>query len=320
VARYVAGRLVHIVLVLLVVSFALAFMLDLTPGDPAYSILGEQATAAQIAAVHKELHLDDSIPSRYGRWLGQIATGNFGKSYITKQSVWALIWQALPVTVELIVLALVMALALAIPIGIYTAYRADGRFDRLWVMICSTLAASPGFVTALILVYLFAVKLHTFPVHFPATGWIKLADNFSDNLWHAFLPALTMALSVVPQWSLTLRSDMIQTLQEDYILAARARGAPNRRILIRHALRPSSFSLLTLSGLTIGIMVSQAVILEPLFALPGLGYLLVTSVLAKDFPVVQGIVMFIAIAYVTVNVLIDVAYGYLDPRVRVRRV
>lgn len=308
---FVAARVAQGLLVLLVVSFVVAFMLDFAAGDPAYSILGEQATDEQVSEVHAELGLDDPILVRYAGWLGDAIRGDLGTSYLTQRSTTDLIVERLPVTVELVVLALGMALIVAIPIGIATAHGADRAADRAWSMVASSLISVPSFVTALVLVYLFSLRWQVFPV----TGWVPITESFGENMRHAFLPALTLALVLIPQFSRLLRADMIATLQEDYILAARARGISTTRILVRHALRPSSFSVVTLAGLSLGQLIGGAVIVETLFALPGIGQLLVDSIFTHDVTTVQGIVAFVAAVYVVANTGIDVLYGYLDPRV-----
>jgi peptide/nickel transport system permease protein len=319
VTRVIARRLVHIVLVLFLVSFALTFLIDLTPGDPAFSILGDQATKEQVEQVHKDLHLDDSLPSRYWRWVSGVARGDFGTSFVSERPVMDAILEALPATLELVILTMLVSLAVAIPIGVYTAYKPDSRFDRFWTLFSSFFISLPGFVVALLLVYVFALLLQDFPIHFPPTGWARLSESPAENLWYITLPVLALSLQQIPAYSRLLRADMLATLQEDYILAARAKGVSTRKILFRHALRPSSFSLITLAGVNLGHLIGGAVIIEALFALPGLGALSVNSVFSKDIAVVQGIVMLVAIVYVVVNNLIDVTYGYLDPRVRVRR-
>lgn len=315
-SRLIARKAVHVVCVLFIVSFVLAFLLDLTPGDPAFAILGEQATPEQVARVHEDLNLDDPFYSRYWDWGTNVVQGDFGTSYRTDQKVSDMIMERLPVTAELIVLALLMTLVVSIPIGIYTAFKADGLFDRIWQLAASTLISIPPFVSALVLVFIFSLQLRDTFFQFPVTGWVKLTDDLFDNLWHAFLPALTLALVEIPVYARLLRDDMIATLQEDYILAAKAKGLRTRQILLRHALRPSSFSLITVAALSTGRLLGGAVIVETLFALPGLGHLIVANILTKDVLVVQGIVMFIAIIYVLINSLTDIAYGYLDPRVR----
>jgi peptide/nickel transport system permease protein len=174
----------------------------------------------------------------------------------------------------------------------------------------------PAFVSGLVLVYLLAVRLQDAPVNFPATGWSPLDAGVAENLRYLFLPALTLAAIQIPTFSRLLRADMISTLQEDYILAARARGIPPSRLLLRHALRPSSFSLVTLAALSLGSLISGAIVVESLFGLPGVGHAIINSVLNNDVPAVQGIVMFIALTYVVVNSLLDIVYAVIDPRVR----
>jgi peptide/nickel transport system permease protein len=317
--RLIVRKVVHTIGVLLLVSLGVTYLINLAPGDPAYTILGPNATAQQAAEVDKSLGLTRSLYVRYWDWLKGLVHGNFGTSYITKQSVLGSIKQALPVTAELIVLAFGLALVISIPAGIYCAYRVDGRFDRAWSGVSSALISFPPFVSALVLSYIFAVVLprHT-PIHFPATGWANLTAGLGSNLWHAFLPVLALALTLVPVYSRLLRADMVETLQEDYILAARAKGLSHRRILLVHAFKQSSFSLITVAGLSLGALISGAAIIEVIFALPGLGNLIVTSISNNDVPVVQGVVMFIAIVYVFLNLAVDVLYTYADPRVRVQ--
>lgn len=318
--RHLGGKGVHAVLVLLMVSFLTAILLDLAPGDPAYAVLGEDATPEAVAAVHADLGLDRPVYERYFDWLTDVIRADFGESYranvseAARQSVTHEIGRALPVTLELMALSILLALAIAIPLGIYTGYKQGGLVDRVWLAISSALVSAPPFVTVPLLVYVFVLKLGLFP----ATGWIRLTDDPIGNLEHIFLPALALALETLPRFSAVLRSDIAATLQEDFILNARAKGLRQRTVLLRHALRPSSFSLLTMSGISIGHLIGGAVVVEFLFAFPGLGSLMYSAIQARDINTVQGVVMFIALSYVVINALIDMAYAYLDPRVRLR--
>lgn len=316
---FLARRVIHATVVLLLVSLALAFLLDFTPGDPAYALLGERATPEQVAQVHKDLRLDEPVLNRYVSWVGNVVQGDFGTSYRVKADVTDLIRERLPVTAELVLLALVMALVVSVPVAVYTSYKEGAVVDRLWNTASHTIISIPSFVTALALVYVFAIQLKDFPIHFPVTGWEPLSDGIGSNLHHAFLPALTLSLLLIPQFSKLLRDDMVTTLREDFILSAKAKGLPTRRILFRYALRPSSFSLVTLAAQSIGGLIGGTVVVEVLFGLPGMGQLFVNSINAKDVTAVQGIVAFIAIVYVTLNTGVDVVYGFLDPRVRTRR-
>ena len=311
--RRLRSRLLHIVPVLLLVTFGSMLLVDLTPGDPAATILGESATPEQIAALRQQLGLDRPLLVRYGEWLANISHGDFGRSIRSQQPVLDAIVERVPVTLELAILALIMAFAVVIPLALYTAYRAGGRTDRTANVVTSGLVSMPPFLTALLLVFLFALTLRAFP----ATGWVRFVDDPLGNLRSAFLPALALALTEIAVLTRVLRSDLIATLQEDYILSAKAKGLPTRYVLLRHALRPSSFSLVTLAGLSLGRLIGGAVIVETLFALPGIGQLLVNATLAKDAVVVQGVVIFVALVYVALNVLTDLFYTILDPRTRV---
>jgi len=301
-----------VVAVLFIVTFATMFMVDLGPGDPASVLLGDAITPQLIKQVHHDLGLDKPLIERYGSWVAHAATLDFGKSYRTKQPVWSSIRQRLPVTLELALLAQLLALLVAIPVALWTAYRADGRLDRLWSVGSSLAISSPAFVLGLVLAYFLGVRARWFPV----TGWTPFGQSPLDNLRGAFLPALTLAVGEIAVYSRLLRADIIATLQEDYVLAARSRGLSDLYVLVRHALRPSSFSLLTLAGLSLGRLIGGAVVVESLFALPGVGQLLIISINTKDVLTVQGIVVFVALAYVVINATIDVGYAWLDPRVR----
>lgn len=306
-------------MVLLVVSAGLAFMIDLTPGDPAYAILGDSATPEAIQAVHADLGLDRPVHERYFGWLGNVLTGDFGKSYQpntppeSRRPVAELIAETLPVTLELVGLTIVMALVMSVVIAMYAASNPGGRFDRGVSAAISLCVSTPGFVIIPVLVYLFAVQFRVFP----ATGWVPLSVDIVENLRHMALPSFSLSLALLPHFTTALRTDLAATLREDFILNAKARGVPPVRMLFGHALRPSSFSFITLMGLSIGALVGGAVIGEFMFVLPGLGSLLVASINSKDVNTVQGIAMFIAVVYVSLNTFLDIAYRLIDPRVRV---
>jgi peptide/nickel transport system permease protein len=310
--KFAARRLLHLLLVLLLVSFFTAALVDLIPGEAAYGVLGQQATEEQVESFNEEFGLNDSLPKRYVNWLGDIVQGDLGTSMRTNEDVTAAIRERLPVTVEIAVLGLLMAIVVAIPLGVYAAYRQGGWFDRVSYYGLLLLIASPSFIVALFVSYYLGVELGFFPV----TGWVPISENLGENLRFAFLPALTLALTEAAVFSRLLRSDMISTLQEDYILSAKAEGLPPKKVLFKYALKPSSFTLVTLVGLSVGRLLGGAVIVEQLFGLPGVGRLLYSSILAKDVSMVQGLVMFLALTYVVLNTIVDLLYHYLDPRVR----
>jgi peptide/nickel transport system permease protein len=310
--RFVVNRLVHLVIVLLLVSFFTAALIDLIPGEPAYVVLGDTATPEQVASFNEEFGLNDPFPERYARWLGDLVQGDLGTSMRTQEKVTDLIKDRLPVTLEIGLLGLIMAILIAIPVGVYAAYRQGGWFDNISYYTLLLLIATPSFILALFISQYGAVELGLFPV----TGWVPFSQDLTENLRFAFLPALTLAVTEAAVFSRLLRSDMISTLQEDFILSAKAEGLPPKKILFKYALKPSSFTLVTLVGLSIGRLLGGAVIVEQLFGLPGLGRLLYQSILAKDVSTVQGLVMFLALAYVVMNTIVDLSYHYLDPRVR----
>lgn len=311
--RAVLRRLPALIGTLAAVSFLTFLLTSLLPGDPAVQILGPQsATPAAVAQVRADLHLDQPLPVRYGQWIENAARGDLGRSYRTQQEVRAAILERLPVTLEVGGLAILIALLGAIPLGMLSAYRAGGPTDRAVTGSTFAVLAVPSFMMAVLLILIFAETLGWFP----ATGWVRLSEDPIGNLKSAILPALSIAIGELAVYTRLLRSDMIGTLQEDYIAVARAKGMPTPWILLRHALRPSSFSLLTVVGLQVGAIMSGSVIVETLFALPGVGRLLVDSILQRDLVMVQGIALFVAVAYVLVNVVVDVLYSYLDPRIR----
>lgn len=309
---YVLRRLPSLIATLLAVSILTFLMTSLLPGDPALQILGaENATPEAIAAVRSELNLDDPLPVRYLHWIGDALTGDFGRSYRTNEPVSQAIIERLPVTAEIGILAIVIALAIAIPVGMLSAYRAGTRTDKVISSTSFGLLAVPNFMVAILLILVFAVWLGVLP----ATGWVNFTDNPVQNLRSALLPALSLAIAEMAVYTRLLRTDMIGTLQQDFVTMARVKGVSNRRILFRHALRPSSFSLLTVAGVQVGAIIGGSVVIETLFALPGVGRLLLEAVLVRDLLMVQGVALVIAVSYVVVNFTVDILYSYLDPRI-----
>lgn len=312
-ARQLAWRVPRLLLTLFAASFVTFMFLSLLPGDPVFAILGtDNVTGEQITAVRHELGLDKPLPVRYISWLGHAARGDLGRSQRTHQDVSAAISERLPVTIELGVLAIVLSLLIAIPLGTYTAYRSNRLTDKVTTTVSFGLRSVPGFVLALVFIYIFAVQLKVLP----ATGWTRLSRNVGQNLRTAILPVCTLAIAEVTAYVRLLRSDMIATLQADYITMARAKGISNTRILFRHALRPSLFTLLTVLGLNLATIIGGAVVVETIFALPGVGRLLFDSINQRDLIMVQGIVLFLAASYVILNFVTDTLYSVIDPRIR----
>jgi peptide/nickel transport system permease protein len=308
----IGKKILRFVLVAVVVSAITFLMLNLLPGDVAYLIAGEDATAEDVLAVKAELGLDRPIWVRYGVWLGNALRGDLGTSYLTHEPVFDAIVARLPVTLELIVLSQLIALLLAVPTGIFSAYRHNTMTDRLISGASFATLSIPSFVMALLAIYFFAIRLKWLP----ATGYIPITQGLWANLRCFILPGFSIALIEWVVLMRVLRSDMVTTLQQNYILMARSKGLPPWKVLLHHALRPSSFTLITVLGLQIGRHIGEAVIVETIFALPGIGRLLVHAIYARDFLMVQGCILLVTIAYVSINTMVDIAYAILDPRIR----
>lgn len=311
-ARYLLRRLLYLLAVLVAVTFTTSVMMSLPSGDPAQVLAGADATPDQIEAVREALDLDKPVVERYVTWLGNAVQGDFGDSLRTGQPVLDDIQARLPVTIQLVVMGQLLALLFAIPLGVYAAYRPGRALDTMSTVASFVMISSPSFVIGLLLIRIFSVELGWFPTG----GWTALTDDPWNNFRMALLPVVAMSLEPAGVYQRLLRSDMRTTLGEDYITMAEAKGLRPRFILFRHSLRPSSFSLLTLVGIISARMVAGSVVVETIFGLPGVGRLLVDAIGYRDFVTVQAVVAVLAIAYVVINSIVDVAYGFVDPRTR----
>src|SRR3954453_15324838 len=309
---FVGQRLLYLVPVLIAVSLLTFLIASLLPGDLAYVILGDQATPEKVEALRHDMGLHQPIWWRYLSWLGNVLEGDFGRSFRTGQTVWQAVAERLPVSFELMLLAEIAGLAIGVPIAIACAVRAGSAFDRFMTGSAFSMLSVPTFLSAILLIYLFAVELRWLP----ATGYVPFEEDPIGNLRSFLLPALTLALGEWPVLMRVLRSDMIATLQEDYIAMARAKGLKPSRILLVHALKPSSLTLITVTGINIGRLIGGALIVETIFALPGIGRLLVGAIYARDFIILQGAVLFVAVGFVMVNFVVDMLYAFLYPRIR----
>lgn len=309
----IGRKLIGLVPVIIAASMLTFLLMSLLPGDPALAILGSgDPSPEQIELVREELGLNDSLPVRYWNWASDALTGDLGRSFQTRQTVTDAITERFPVTAQIMVMSLSMALIVSIPLGVFVAYKSGSAVDRVVTALTFGLLSIPNFVLALFLIIIFAVELGLFP----ATGWTRFTDDPIDSIRSGFLPALSLAIGNVAVLTRLLRTDMISTLQEDHVVMAKAKGLPTSHILFRHALRPSSFSLMTIIGLQIAALLSGALIVEQIFALPGIGRLLIDRITNRDLVMVQGLVLFLAVIYVFVNFVIDVLYSFLDPRIR----
>lgn len=310
--NFVVRRILAMLPVLLAVSLLTFLIASLLPGDLAFVILGDQATPENVAALRHEMGLDQPLWWRYLSWLGHVLHGDLGRSFRTGQTVLQAISERIPVSLELMLMAEFIGLLIGVPLAIACAARAGGAFDRFMTGSAFAMLSMPSFLMAILLIYLFAVELHWLP----ATGYVPFTEAPLANLRFFVLPALTLALAEWPGIMRVLRSDMIATLQEDYIALAKAKGLKPSRILFVHALKPSSLTLVTVTGINIGRLLGGTLIVESIFALPGIGRLLVGAIYTRDLVILQGVVLLVACGFVIVNFIVDMLYAVLDPRIR----
>ncbi|MCK1422874.1 ABC transporter permease [Bradyrhizobium sp. 147] len=310
--NFVVRRLLAILPVLLAVSLLTFLIASLLPGDLALVILGDQATPENVAALRRDMGLDQPLWWRYLSWLGHVLQGDLGRSFRTGQTVLQAVAERIPVSLQLMLMAEFIGLLIGVPLAIACAARAGGAFDRFMTGSAFAMLSMPSFLTAILLIYLFAVELHWLP----ATGYVPFTEAPLANLRFFVLPALTLALAEWPGIMRVLRSDMIATLQEDYIALAKAKGLKPARILFVHALKPSSLTLVTVTGINIGRLLGGTLIVESIFALPGIGRLLVGAIYTRDLVILQGVVLLVACGFVLVNFIVDMLYAVLDPRIR----
>jgi peptide/nickel transport system permease protein len=306
-------RLAHLVVVLFFVTLFVATLTSMLPGDPVDAIAGF-ASPEQKEALRDELQLDDPVYVQYGRWIGNFVTGDLGNYYSVTggRPVADRVRDSLPVSLQLMVEAQVLALVIAIPLGVFTAYRAGSRFDKGANATAFGLLAIPNFALALILAYYVGVRWGWLPV----SGYVKPSEDLVEHLRRMAMPAIALAVGQIAVYMRLLRSDMIATLQEDFITMAKSKGISPSRVLWRHALRPSSLTLLTVAGLNVGVLIGGAVIVEVIFSLPGIGTLLFEAITARQYIALQSLVAIIAVGYVLINFLVDLLYAVLDPRIR----
>jgi len=330
--RYIAGRTAQLIPVLLGVSLLVFLGLHLVPGDVAALMLGERATDAEIAQLRHELGLDRPLCVQYARFLREALRGNFGTSLRTRQPVLWEIGQALPITIQLSLTALTLAVALGLFIGVLAARHHHSILDTASMVGVLIGVSMPVFWIGILLLLLFGGILGWLPLGglvdggmpfhritgMPVVDGILTGDRalLSSGLRHLLLPAVTLGAASLATIARMTRSSMLEVLGLDYIRTARAKGLAERRVINHHALRNALLPVVTLIGLQLGFMLSGAVLTEIIFSLPGLGRLAITSVLARDFPMVQGVVLVAAAVFVASNVLVDVLYAYLDPRIR----
>jgi len=309
---YILRRLLSTIPVLLIVAVLIFLMLRLTPGDPAAILAGDAASGEQIASIRASLGLDRSLPVQFGIWFGNLVQGDLGQSYFYKMQVTQLIAQRIEPTLSLAALTIVIAVLVAVPMGVIAAWRFGGWFDRI-LMGFSVLGFSmPVFVLAYILIWIVSLTLGWLPVQ----GYQRLADGFWPFLRHLILPAMTLSVIYIALIARVTRASVLETLGEDYIRTARAKGLPEARVLVRHGLANAAVPIVTVIGIGIALLIGGVVVTESVYAIPGLGRLTVDAVLARDFPTIQAVILLFSFAYVLINLLVDLSYVFFDPRIR----
>ena len=309
---YLLKRLLATIPVMLVVAVFIFLLLRLTPGDPAAMIAGDYASEAQIAEIREKLGLNQPLLVQFGIWIGNIFQGDLGESFFFKKQVSELIAARIEPTLSLSVVTILLTVSLAVPMGTISAYRQGSWLDRI-VMGFSVLGFSvPVFVIGFALIYVFSLQLGWFPVQ----GYQRLGDGVLGWLRHLILPAIALSVIFVAFIARMTRTSVLEVLGEDYIRTARAKGQTETRVLIGHALRNAAVPIVTVIGFAFAILIGGVVVTESVFNIPGLGLLTVDAVLNRDFPTIQAVVLLFSLIYVLINLLIDLSYTVLDPRIR----
>lgn len=305
---FLRKRITQMVPVLFGIVLAVFLMVRLIPGDPARIMLGTHASQERIAELRADLGLDQPLWRQFGLFVSNIIRGELGTSLVFRRSVLAVIFERLPATTFLITYAVVLSIMLTVPLAMIAAIKQNGLIDQLIRLLFTLTLSMPSFWLGLNFLILFAVFLPIFPV----AGY---GNSFVDRLWHLFLPALTITLSLAPMLIRNLRSAIIEVLHAPYVMYARSKGIAERELLRRHVLPNASISTVTILGINIGWLMGGSVIIETVFTIPGLGSLIVSSIFARDYPMIQGIALIFGVLVILINLMTDLIYALLDPRV-----
>jgi len=309
---YIARRLLATIPVMAIVAVLVFSMLRLTPGDPAAIIAGAAATSQDIIDIRARLGLDRSIVAQFFIWVGHALTGDFGESFFFKKQVAELVADRIGPTVALATTTIVLSVVIAVPLGVLAAWKQGTWIDRI-VMGFSVLGFSvPVFVVGYVLIYIFAIELSWLPVQ----GYQPLSEGFWEFLRRLILPSMTLSVIYIALVARITRTSVLEVLAEDYIRTARAKGLPDRVVLMKHALRNAAVPIVTIIGIGVALLIGGVVVTESVFSIPGLGRLTVDAVLARDYPTVQAVILLFSAVYVLLNLAVDVAYTFLDPRIR----
>lgn len=309
---YIGRRLLATLPVMTVVAVVVFMLLRLTTGDPAAIIAGDNATSQDVAAIRSKLGLDRPIVQQFGIWIGSVLRGDLGESFFFKKQVSELIAERVEPTLALATCTLLLAVTLAVPLGVLAAWRRGTWIDR-GVMGLSVLGFSvPVFVIGYVLIYLVAIQLGWLPVQ----GYQRLADGFAGFIQRLILPSIALAIIYVALIARITRTSVLEVLNADHVRTARAKGLGDLTVLFRHVLRNAAVPIVTVIGLGVALLIGGVVVTESVFSIPGLGRLTVDAVLARDYPTVQAVILLFSVVYVLINLVVDLSYTFLDPRIR----
>jgi ABC-type dipeptide/oligopeptide/nickel transport systems, permease components len=303
--KFIIKRLLALIPVIIGVTFMVYFIMSLAPGDPALLLLGDDATPEQIAALREEMGLDQPFIVQYGRYMVNLFKGDLGTSYKTKNAVSAEVFSRFPNTLILAGFSTLISIILALPLGVFAAVKQNSLFDTISMVIALLGVSIPIFWFGLLLILLFALKLGWFPV-----------SGFNDGIKSLLLPGLALAFQHMAAIARTTRSSMLETIRQDYIRTVRAKGLPENKVITRHALKNALIPTITVIGLQIGGMMGGSVLTESVFAWPGIGRLMINSIQGRDTPMVLGCILMFSITFSIINLIVDIVYGFVDPRIK----
>ena len=311
-APLILRRLLAMIPVLVLVTAGVFSLIHLTPGDPVEAMMGESQDLAAKEAVRRELGLDQPIYVQYASWVGRLVQGDLGRSIRNREPVVENVGRRIRPSLQLALFAMLISLAIAFPVGILSATNRNSPVDGFGTMFALFGICMPNFLIALLLIFVFGVTLRWLPI----SGYVDPLEDPIAGIRSLTLPAITLGLALAAVITRTLRSSLIEALGEDYVRTARAKGLAERLVIRRHALKNSLIPVVTLLGLQFGTLIGGAVITEYVFALPGVGRLVVDAIFARDYPLVQGVILLIAVGFILSNLVVDIVYGWLDPRIR----
>ncbi len=309
---FVLKRIASTIPVLLIVAVLVFLLLRLTPGDPAAIIAGDAASPENILRIREILGLEKPLPVQFGIWLMNLLQGDLGESYFFKMKVTSLIAQRLEPTIMLALVTIVITVLIAVPLGVIAAWRHGGWLDRMLMGFSVMGFSVPVFVLGYLLIWLVSIRLGWLPVQ----GYRSVAEGFGPFIQHLILPSITLSVIYIALIARVTRAAVSETLTEDYVRTARAKGLPELQVLMRHALANAAVPIVTVIGIGIALLIGGVVVTESVYGIPGLGRLTVDAVLARDFPTIQGVILFFSFLYVMINLLVDLSYLIFDPRIR----